>query len=253
MFSNENLLQACTLEEKQPEPIELTPEATSPAIASEPKVNIPSDETFKFKIPDALEENQNLLENVLRRQSLFKLKDKMNGKVSKQINEIERRKLSPYRFSNSPLKAKRAKEHTSGLGSHAKRTELPVSKLTEIPEEQYVVKATAKNKPVNKLSTALATSTVGTKNNNVFKKIDQNSVQSPTMVRVAGLANKFFYKKFNKSRNVKRLNATTNSPFGGMASSEENCCPNRSLQVTGSPMAKKFTGSWECSNESVDL
>ncbi len=42
--------------------------------------------------------------DLLRRQSLFKLKQKMNGRVSKQISEIEKRKLSPYRFSNSPLK-----------------------------------------------------------------------------------------------------------------------------------------------------
>lgn len=43
----------------------------------------------------------------LRRQSLFKLREKINGKVSRHVNEIEKRKLSPYRFSHSPLKQPR--------------------------------------------------------------------------------------------------------------------------------------------------
>lgn len=47
------------------------------------------------------------LQAALRRQSLFKLREKINGKVSRHVNEIEKRKLSPYRFSHSPLKQPR--------------------------------------------------------------------------------------------------------------------------------------------------
>jgi len=242
MTSNENLLQACSLEETGP--VTAVVEAESAVVSA-------AAETFKFKIPEVMEESEeNLLENVLRRQSLFKLKEKINGKVSKQINEIERRKLSPYRFSNSPLKAKRAKEHTSGLAKSglAKRTELPVSKLTEIPEEQYVMRSSA--------ATAVGGGDVKSPFSRGFgKKMENSCVSSPTMVRVAGLANKFFYKKFSKSRNVKRLNATTTagSPYSNGAEETENRNPNMSLQNASSPAGKRLVSAWKAANESVDL
>jgi len=56
---------------------------------------------------DEDEKSQALLQAALRRQSLFKLREKINGKVSRHVNEIEKRKLSPYRFSHSPLKQPR--------------------------------------------------------------------------------------------------------------------------------------------------
>lgn len=58
-------------------------------------------------IRGANEQQSALLQAALRRQSLFKLREKINGKVSRHVNEIEKRKLSPYRFSHSPLKQPR--------------------------------------------------------------------------------------------------------------------------------------------------
>lgn len=167
---------------------------------------------------------------------MFKLKEKINGKVSKQISEIERRKLSPYRFSNSPLKQKKFKENNCcGSSKQSKRSEIPISKLSEIPEEQYIVKASQNQQPQPLASP--------------FRKLDQNvSTNSPqSLVRAA--ASKFFYKKFGKSRNVKRLNATvqvTASP-----GNSENC-PNRSLQVN-SPAGKHLNTKWKLSNDTIDL
>ncbi len=64
---------------------------------------------------------EDMLKNALRRQSLFKLKDRLSGKVSRHINEIEQRKLSPYRFCNSPLKTKKSKESLLNTGPSSKR------------------------------------------------------------------------------------------------------------------------------------
>lgn len=289
MNSNENLMKAISLDEKPLSKTELISEnrkttknkdeavsvvidnksskeaLVTPVAGSEPKLG---EETFKFKIPESLEDDEdNMLQNVLRRQSLFKLKEKINGKVSKQISEIEQRKLSPYRFSNSPLKQKKSKEHgTSNLISKQtvmKRcSDLPVSKLTEIPEEQYVVKSS------DKLSTTIATSTIketesehvkssfvsnpGKKFDKPFRKIDQNQTTTNVISSpFRAAANKFFYKKFNRNRNVKRLNATTQATGSPFTEDTENC-PNRSLQVN-SPTGKRLVSDWKCSNETVNL
>lgn len=192
-----------------------------------------------------------MLQNVLRRQSLFKLKEKINGKVSKQISEIERRKLSPYRFSNSPLKQKK-EQSTSKLAKPNKRhvNELPVSKLTEIPEEQYVVKASASKTNIvkEKLSTTIATDVTSP-----FRRLDnkKTALNSPTS-HIRAAANKFFYKKFSKARNVKRLNATTQGTGSPYANENTENCPNRSLQQN-SPDGKRFISKWKCQKESVNL
>lgn len=269
---NESMMKAISLEERE-EPatddktkpssvameIKTTPEKALIEL-SEPKLG---EETFKFKIPDAIEsDDENMLQNVLRRQSLFKLKEKINGKVSKQISEIERRKLSPYRFSNSPLKQKKLKEQsTSKLATKpTKRQENTICKLGEIPEEQYFVKNSASHSS-DKLSTTIATSTVQhTKaqeatvcKSSPFRKLQENvvaNVDSPTrLIRAA--ANKYFYKKFSKARNIKRLNATTQATGSPHANENgENACPNRSLQqATDSPVGKGLLGKWKSTNE----
>lgn len=48
--------------------------------------------------------DDSMMQAAIRRQSLFKLKENMKGKVNKHVSDIEKRKLSPYRFSHSPLK-----------------------------------------------------------------------------------------------------------------------------------------------------
>lgn len=270
---NESMMKAISLEEKE-EPttddkakpttgadmeIKSTPEKAVIEL-SEPKLG---EETFKFRIPDAIEsDDENMLQNVLRRQSLFKLKEKINGKVSKQISEIERRKLSPYRFSNSPLKQKKLKEQsTSKLATKTtKRQENTICKLGEIPEEQYFVKNSTSHSS-DKLSTTIATSTVQhtkaqeatVSKSSPFRKLQENvvaNVDSPTrLIRAA--ANKYFYKKFSKARNIKRLNATTQATGSPHADENgENACPNRSLQqATDSPVGKGLLGKWKSTNE----
>ncbi len=180
-----------------------------------------------FDINDS--SHDDLLQNVLRRQSLFKLKEKINGKVSKQINEIEKRKLSPYRFCNSPLKNKKAKESLSSLtggssgisssghiskNKHSNASPLRVPSifckkiLGDKPEENYIVKMD-KRDHTHKLSRTIATSSIkaaleasSPSKQKIEPKIPVS--ESPLIVRAANQ----FYKKLNRNRSVKRLNAT---------------------------------------------
>jgi len=244
-------------------------------------------EPFKFKMPEIIpddlksnnfefftdkenanfldmEENDNMLQNVLRRQSLFKLKEKINGKVSKHINEIEKRKLSPYRFANSPLKPKKMKETNLSLLSKIAHLKNHITNeetenndspsktggggggifsrkiLKEQSEnEQYI----NKTKPKNMLSTTIATSTCS-------PKIPSDS---PLIVR----AKNQFYKKFSKNRSVKRLNATM-TPFSTNLSSIADTSLDMSNNQTinksvNSPTGKHLISSWKCSTESIDL
>ena len=180
-----------------------------------------------FDINDSSQDD--LLQNVLRRQSLFKLKEKINGKVSKQINEIEKRKLSPYRFCNSPLKNKKTKESMSSLtggssgssssghitkNKHSNASPLRVPSifckkiLGDKPEENYIVKMD-KRDHTHKLSRTIATSSIkaaleasSPSRQKIEPKIPVS--ESPLIVRAANQ----FYKKLNRNRSVKRLNAT---------------------------------------------
>jgi len=217
--------------------------------------------------------DESLLQNVLRRQSLFKLKEKINGKVSKQINEIEQRKLSPYRFSNSPLKNRKSKDcskssivSASGSGSKSKHVS-PIRVpsifckkiLAETPQESYIVK-TSKSRPntMDKLSKTIAGS--GTSKE---PKLPKDSNSSPLLVRAANQ----FYKKLNRNRSIKRLNVTMSSNVSQtptLASISENdyaATPLKSVDlnkfdsVTNSPMSKQLlnVNEWKCSSESINL
>jgi hypothetical protein len=192
-------------------------------------------EPFEFKMPDDMAKtsgfeqifdqqfkegerlDDNMLQNVLRRQSLFKLKEKINGKVSKQISEIEKRKLSPYRFSNSPLKHKKYKDSSSGLSvanhitKHASPIRVPSifckKILADAPQDSYIVKA---KRTGSKLSKTIATSKLvspkGNDENAPSSSINEVKLptDSPLIVRAANS----FYKKLNRNRSIKRLNVT---------------------------------------------
>ncbi|RMZ93949.1 hypothetical protein BpHYR1_025503, partial [Brachionus plicatilis] len=197
-------------------------------------------EPFQFKDGDfvkSLEQenvkNENMLQSCLRRQSLFKLKETMNGKVSKQVSEIEQRKLSPYRFCNSPLRMKKFKESSSSLngrrigklGASPIRVPSIFSKkiLKETPREHYIIK----------------------------NESEQNG-QSPKIFR-----------KLNKNRSLKRLNMVSNQVSSNLSSIAENengsmldeSRKNSSQCKMGSPVGKNFIMSKEliCSTESIDL
>lgn len=255
---NESLMKAISLEERvdviAATAIEIKKPEKEQAVRvveiGEPKLG---EETFKFKIPDMIDsDDESMLQNVLRRQSLFKLKEKINGKVSKHISEIEHRKLSPYRFSNSPLKQRKLREQsTSKLATKpTKRQENTICRLNEIPEEQYLVKSSG-----DKLSSAIASCEAVQQLEakgapSPFRRLENAaSVDSPTrLIKMA--ANKYFYKKFSKARNLKRLNATTQATGSPYSSENGENCPNRSLQQhANSPNGKGLIGKWKCSNE----
>lgn len=178
------------------------------------------------------EMDDNMLQQVLRRQSLFKLKENINGKVSKQINEIERRKLSPYRFSNSPLK--HHKKHKESLVSlnpnkghiqkshHVSPLRVPSIFCKRIlgdkPEENYVVKS-KRTGSSHKLSRTIATSSIQAAMES-SKMPSSNSSESPLLVRAASQ----FYKKLNRNRSVKRLmmSSSSNYQLNGLSSNQNN-------------------------------
>lgn len=174
--------------------------------------------------------DDSLLQNVLRRQSLFKLKEKINGKVSKQINEIEKRKLSPYRFSNSPLKNRKTKDCSksslmsgcsggssgSGKSKHVSPIRVPSifckKILAETPQESYIVKtskSSMRQNTMEKLSKTIAsTSSAGICGSGSKEpKLPSDTNSSPLLVRAANQ----FYKKLNRNRSIKRLNVTMSS------------------------------------------
>ena len=217
--------------------------------------------------------DESLLQNVLRRQSLFKLKEKINGKVSKQINEIEQRKLSPYRFSNSPLKNRKSKDCSkSSIGSvggsvskskHVSPIRVPSifckKILAETPQDSYVVKS-SKSRPntAEKLSKTIAGS--GTSKE---PKLPNDSNSSPLLVRAANQ----FYKKLNRNRSIKRLNVTMSSnvsqtPSLASISEYDYAAPvlkpidlNKLEGASNSPMSKQLlnVNEWKCSSESINL
>jgi hypothetical protein len=217
--------------------------------------------------------DESLLQNVLRRQSLFKLKEKINGKVSKQINEIEQRKLSPYRFSNSPLKNRKSKDCSkSSIGSsacngskskHVSPIRVPSifckKMLAETPQDSYTVKTSkSRTNTAEKLSKTIAGSTTSKD-----PKIPNDSNSSPLLVRAANQ----FYKKLNRNRSIKRLNVTMSSnvsqtPTLASISENEYATPvlkpidiNKLESATNSPMGKQLlnVNEWKCSSESINL
>lgn len=197
-------------------------------------------EPFEFKDGDFIKtldqennKNQNMLQSCLRRQSLFKLKETINGKVSKQVSEIEQRKLSPYRFSNSPLRMKKFKDSSSSLNSRriGKIGTSPIRVpsifckkiLKETPREHYIIK----------------------------NEMEQNG-QSPKIFR-----------KLNRNRSFKRLNMVSNQVSSNLSSIAENengsildeSRKNTSQAKMGSPVGKNLIMSKDliCSTESIDL
>ncbi|CAF0912481.1 unnamed protein product, partial [Brachionus calyciflorus] len=209
-------------------------------------------EPFEFKQSNFTElldqeskKNENMLQACLRRQSLFKLKETINGKVSKQVTEIEQRKLSPYRFSNSPLRMRKFKDSSSSLSSGriSKSSISPIrvpsifSKkiLRDTPREHYILKN------------------------------DSKDTNSP----ILGKSSDAIFRKMSKNRSVKRLNLVSNQVSSNLSSIAEN--ENASLldeskkntsQIQtsnvpkiGSPVGKNLILSKEliCSTESIDL
>ena len=220
--------------------------------------------------------DDSLLQNVLRRQSLFKLKEKINGKVSKQISEIEKRKLSPYRFSNSPLKSRKTKDSCSksslvsgaGKSKHVSPIRVPSifckKILAETPQENYVVKASkslSRQNATDQLSKTIASSSSSSSKE---PKLPSDTNSSPLLVRAAN----HFYKKLNRNRSLKRLNVTMSSSVSqtpNLASISENDYAVSALKtvdlnkieanMTNSPMSKQLLNinEWKCSSESIDL
>jgi hypothetical protein len=113
-------------------------------------------EITKKKFTEDVENLDMSFGSMLRRQSLFKLKEKMNGRVGKQISEIEKRKLSAYRFSNSALK--RASNISKKSPSNSKKFSKTFL-TTPIIEEQCTIRSTSKSNdnltfPIDGLSAA---------------------------------------------------------------------------------------------------
>jgi hypothetical protein len=206
--------------------------------------------------PDKENFNDSILQSVLRRQSLFKLREKMNGKVSKQISEIEKRKLSPFRFCNSPLKSKKQFKETTGysINNASKSSPLRVPSifckrvLKENLHDQYVLKkgitlrehSNLNNDEdrVSKLSTTIASysSSSASKSPSQSKKGMETiceSKESPLIVRAAS----HFYKKLNRNRSVKRLNSTYQSHLSNKTSNDKSPDKSSRNQSQSSPIA----------------
>jgi len=189
---------------------------------------------FEFLQPSMIDMDDNMLQNVLRRQSLFKLKDKINGKVSKQISEIEKRKLSPYRFSNSPFKLKKFKEAGSSslsIAGHISKHISPVrvpsifckKLLAETPKDSYVVK---KSREHSKLSRTIATSNIA----EVLKVAEHADGDESSGKENDCLSNSI--NEFIKKSNKNRLNMTYNHGFSGLSAIDEVSVNDSSLKHT---------------------
>lgn len=218
-----------------------------------------------------------------RRESLFNLKDKIHGKVSKQINEIENRKQSPYKFLSSTLKiTRKVKETTASpfksntLGKHKSPLRVPsifskksiketlnnIRNTENLENLPYLVKApttpsstsTANTASVinARLSKTIATSS-GLDKRGAAANSPRLPIESPLLVRAASQ----FYRKFNKNRSVKRLNSTqlfsTLKTDKSAKSSKE--WDDEDEDVDNVPSKPKIFISTElkCTNESIDL
>jgi hypothetical protein len=200
--------------------------------SNNPNANNDDDEDYE---DDDDDDAENMLKNALRRQSLFNLKDRLNGKVSRHINEIEQRKLSPYRFCNSPLKKSKKSKDASGTATptgHVSKKHVPsplrlvpsffggskrataaaaaaTTVNLETPTEQYVINPKSKYISENKLSKTIATCILERKAKSGSKMSSGGGDNSPLIVRAANQ----IYRKMNRNRSVKRLNQTTLSSY----------------------------------------
>jgi hypothetical protein len=228
------------------------------------------------------QDEENMLKNALRRQSLFKLKDRLNGKVSRHINEIEQRKLSPYRFCNSPLKkikkSKAELQVSSGHVSkkHASPLRIPSifnrKAITETPTEQYIINSKSKYISDGKLSKTIASCILERKAKAGSKSSNGGGDNSPLIVRAANQ----IYRKMNRNRSVKRLNQTTLSSYtarSNLSAIAENVSLTNSYNHGDSSMNRTnvhntsgsfasptstrshilFSTELKCSTESIDL
>jgi hypothetical protein len=196
---------------------------------------------FHFNNVDLNSTNENMLQNVLRRQSLFKLREKIHGRVSKHVNEIEQRKLSPYRFCNSPLK----KSNNLSIAKTQSPVRIPsvfCKNLMKsgIIQEQFKIKRMKRDQRLMAQSTtssSLSSTTKTTSNSSL------NEANLPTdstlIVKVANEFNK--NKKLNRCRSVKRLNRQQPSPL--------------SKSLNGSPVTKNLiqTTQLNCASETLDF
>jgi len=256
-----------------------------PLVATDKNTNNPPNFEL-FLQPSLSDMDDNMLQNVLKRQSLFKLKDKINGKVSKQISEIEKRKLSPYRFSNSPFKLKKFKEAGSSslsIAGHISKHISPVrvpsifckKLLAETPKDSYVVK---KSREHSKLSRTIATSNIA----EVLKVAEHADGDDSNRKESDCLSNSI--NEFIKKSNKNRLNVTYNHGFSGLSAIDEVSVNDSSLKhtadltdsddkknttqtqstrannssilqqsATNSPTSKQLLGEWSCSSEAIDL
>ena len=183
--------------------------------------------------------------DLLRRQSLFKLKEKMNGRVSKQINEIEKRKLSPYRFSNSPLKRASTLHKTSPVRVPTVicKSLLKGSNLHEHFKFKKLNNTTPADSNSNSIYTA---STLNSSNFEVKLPTD-----SPLLHKAA---NEFNKRKLSRNKSVKRLKITnTNASPLHQTTTTLSTSTNKSFN--GSPISKNLMQSTQlnCASESFDF
>jgi hypothetical protein len=180
--------------------------------------------------------------DMLRRQSLFKLKEKMNGRVSKQINEIEKRKLSPYRFSNSPLKRASTLHKTSPVRVPTVicKSLLKGSNL----HEHFNFKRLNNTTPAENLNGIYASSNLNNSNFEVKLPTD-----SPLLAKAA---NEFNKRKLSRNKSVKRLKVT-NTNASPLHHTTTTTLTNKSFN--GSPISKNLMQSTQlnCASESFDF
>ena len=194
-----------------------------------------------------------MLQAVLRRQSLFKLRDRINGKVSKSICEIEGRKQSPYRFSNSPLRRKLK----DGLSSSA-----VMKRPSPVRVPSIFCKKLIDQTPSDLVKRKQIDSSVTVSSHEVPKL----PIESPLIVRAATQ----YYKKISRCGSIKRTelssiadtsmenSQTSIKPSENMSESR----PNKSnasftgrTQQSNSPTGRHLILSTKlkCSTESIDL
>ena len=186
--------------------------------------------------------------DMLRRQSLFKLKEKMNGRVSKQINEIEKRKLSPYRFSNSPLKRASTLHKISPL-------RVPTTVCKSLLKGSNLHEH-FKFKKLNNTTTATPTVNVSSSFASANMNMSNFEAKLPTdSPLLAKAANEFSKKKLSRNKSVKRLKITNTNASPLHQTTSTSITINNNKSFNGSPISKNLMQSTQlnCAFESFDF
>lgn len=214
------------------------------------------------------------LNETLRRQSLFQLKDSLIGKVSRQVNEIEKRKRSPRSKEKAESSGGEGNSvSTSSNTSVTKRYVSPVripsifskktANLEAPPQDQYVINTKSKYISENKLSKTIATCLAEKRKKTALGNRTNESSSSPLIVKAAA---QFCRRHMNRNRSVKRLNSSNLSSYharSNLSAISENHTPvrqtahdNSDAKSPAQPSASPsllLSNKLKCTSESIDL